>query len=86
MVISPLKSHGVTVWIFGSRARGDHQSFSDVDMMYETRDNYPLPIGFISGLRESIEESHLPYKVDIADIHDLADSYRSTALADRIKI
>jgi predicted nucleotidyltransferase len=86
MVISPLKSHGVTVWIFGSRARGDHKPFSDIDIMYETKENIQLPVGFISSIKESIEESRLPYKMDLVDLKDMADSYKSTALADRIQI
>ena len=85
-VVSPLKSFGATVWIFGSRARGDHKPFSDIDIMYETKENIHLPLGFISSLKESIEESRLPYKVDLVDLKDMADSYKSTALADRIQI
>jgi predicted nucleotidyltransferase len=84
MVISPLKSHGVTVWIFGSRARGDHKPFSDVDIVYETQQNSPLPQGFMSNLRDSLEESRLPYKVDIVDFREMADSYRFGVLSDRI--
>jgi hypothetical protein len=54
--------------------------------MYEIKDNNPLPVGFMSDLRESIKESRLPYKVDLVDFKDMADSYRTTALADRIQI
>jgi predicted nucleotidyltransferase len=86
LVISPLKASGATVWIFGSRARGDHKVFSDIDIMFETKDNNPFPTGFISGLKEAIEESRLPFKVDLVDFKDMADSYRTTALADRIQI
>jgi predicted nucleotidyltransferase len=86
LVISPLKASGATVWIFGSRARGDHKAFSDIDIMYETKEDNPLLVGFISVLKESIEESRLPYKVDIVDFKDLAESYRTSALADRIQI
>lgn len=85
-IIKPLNSHGVTVWIFGSRARGDHKTFSDIDIMYEIKDSCPLPVGFISDLRESIEESRLPYKVDLVEFKDMANSYKSTALSDRIQL
>ncbi len=85
-VVSPLKSHGATVWIFGSRARGDHKAFSDIDIMFEPKENNPLPVGFISGLRESVEESRLPFKVDLVDTQEMANSYRMTAIADRIQI
>jgi predicted nucleotidyltransferase len=29
IVVAPLKNQGATVWIFGSRARGDYQEFAD---------------------------------------------------------
>ena len=86
LLIKPLKSHGVTVWIFGSRARGDHKTFSDIDIIYEIKESNSLPLGFISDLRETIEESRLPYKVDLVDFKDMADSYKSTALSDRIQL
>ncbi len=32
-LVSPLKSHGARVWIFGSRARGDNKAFSDINIV-----------------------------------------------------
>jgi predicted nucleotidyltransferase len=84
IVISPLKSHGASVWIFGSRARGDHKPFSDVDIMFERKDSTQFPKGFISHIIEEIEESRLYFKVDLVDADELAESYRSGALADRV--
>jgi predicted nucleotidyltransferase len=34
-VVEPLVLHGAVVWCFGSRARGTHQQFSDLDLMIE---------------------------------------------------
>jgi len=31
----PLKSQGALIWIFRSRARGDHKTFSDLDIPFE---------------------------------------------------
>ncbi len=84
IVVSPLKSHDATVWIFGSRARGNHKPFSDVDIMYERKDSTQFPKGFITHLREEIEESRLPFKVDLVDLNEMAESYKSGALADRV--
>ena len=84
IVVSPLKSHGASVWIFGSRARGDHKPFSDVDIMFERKDSTQFPKGFISHMREEIEESRLPFKVDLVDANEMAESYRSGVLADRV--
>lgn len=84
IIVIPLKSYGATIWIFGSRARGDHKPFSDVDIMYERKDSTPFPKGFISHLKEEIEESRLPFKVDLVDVSEMADSYKAGALADRV--
>lgn len=86
IVVSPLKSHGATVWIFGSRARGDHKPFSDVDIMYDNKDSTQFPKGFISHLREEIQESRLPFKVDLVDLNEMAESYKSGALAERVLV
>ena len=84
IVISPLKAHGAIVWIFGSRARGDHKPFSDVDIMFELQPDKSLPVGYISHMREDLEESRLPFKVDLVDVNEMAESYKDSALADRI--
>ena len=84
LLIDPLKSAGAEVWIFGSRARGDHFEFSDVDVAYAS--SHVLPPGMISCIRENLEESRLPYKVDLGQVTDIVDSYRAGILRDRIAL
>ncbi|WP_456460222.1 nucleotidyltransferase family protein [Desulfurobacterium sp.] len=59
------KNEKIGIYLFGSRARGDNAPFSDVD------------IGFIADkdisdklimLKEILEESNFPYKVDLVDL------------------
>jgi uncharacterized protein len=83
LVINPLKVTGATVWIFGSRARGDYKPFSDIDLMYELPKGLSLPTGFISQIKEKIEESRFPYKIDLVDAQDMAQSYRENAHKDK---
>jgi uncharacterized protein len=85
-VILPLKANKASVWIFGSRARGDHQPFSDVDIMYEIDKANELPLGFTAKLKEDIEESRFPFKVDIVNLADIADSYKVGTIADRVAL
>jgi len=84
LVIEPLQHIGCRVWIFGSRARGNHQAFSDIDLLFELPSGKNLPPGFLSDIHESIEESRLSYKVDLVKLSDLAASYRPNV--DREKI
>ena len=43
LIFSPFRNEGVKVWVFGSRARGDHQKYSDIDILSLQSDSaYPL--------------------------------------------
>ncbi len=59
------------VYVFGSRATGRAQKYSDVDiaLMGEA----PIPPKVISTLAEAFEESSIPYFVDIVDCAKASD-------------
>ena len=78
LVIQPLKKHGAQVYIFGSRATGSHHPHSDVDLLY--RLVAKTPEGFISSIKEAIEESRFPFAVDLVADDDLAASYRGNVM------
>ena len=82
-LIMPLKSRGAEVWIFGSRARGDHHRYSDIDILYKLKDGSKLPSGFIYDLKTQIEEARIPYKVDLVNDADFAESYRTSLEKDK---
>lgn len=82
LLIAPLKKAGYSLWVFGSRARGDHQKFSDLDVLVGGKPSQSL----ISQVRESLEESSLPIKVDLVLENELAESYRANVLRDRKEI
>ncbi len=84
IAIDPLKEKGCAVWIFGSRARGDHRKFSDIDLLYSTPKSTGLPSGMIFSIKDQLEESRLSYKVDLVNSEDLASSYKENVLKDRI--
>ena len=64
-----LRPWRVRVWLFGSRARGDAVRGSDVDIavLPEERE---LPVDWLAGLREALEESHVPWRVDVVDLRE----------------
>ena len=55
----------VKVYLFGSRARGDNSPYSDVDIAFESEVDIRKELTL---LREVVEESSLPYKVDLVDL------------------
>ena len=83
VLVSPIKMHGGRVWIFGSRARGSHRAFSDLDVLFSV--STPLPSGELYLIKTALEESNLPMKVDLVDERDLAEAYRAQILAERIE-
>lgn len=67
IVLKCLHEEPVRVFLFGSWARGTARQGSDVDIAVEYVEEAPdlLKIG---ELRELLEESTIPYRVDIVDM------------------
>ena len=66
LVLAALGEHDAEVWLFGSCARGEALQHSDIDIAILPRDE--LPSAFFSDLAEGVEESSIPYDVDIVDL------------------
>ena len=81
IVIKPLLPTSTKLWVFGSRARGDYQKFSDLDLLVSGHVSPQL----ISSIREALEESSLPIKVDLVCEEELAESYRDGVMRDRVE-
>jgi len=71
-VVIPLGQHGAQVWCFGSRARGDHKPFSDLDLMVESPKDLTQEMNQI---KEQLESGNFPYKVDLVQLSDFAATY-----------
>jgi predicted nucleotidyltransferase len=70
MVLTALGERDAEVWWFGSCARGEVLQHSDIDIAILPRER--LPSAFFSDLAESVEESSIPYDVDIVDLRSAA--------------
>ncbi len=68
IVLSALGGHDAAVWLFGSCARAAPRRHSDIDIAILPRG--ALPIGFFGELQADIEESPIPYDVDLVDLRD----------------
>jgi predicted nucleotidyltransferase len=77
MVLETLGEHDAAVWLFGSCARGEPHQHSDIDIAILPRDE--LPRGFFGELEADIEESTIPYDVDLVDLR-----YAHPALVDEV--
>lgn len=84
LVVAPLVEQGATVWIFGSRARGDYNRYSDIDILFRCDDQKALPPGFLYDVKTNIEEARIPFKVDLVNERDLAETYRQSVEKEKI--
>ena len=78
LVLSSLSGEKVKVILFGSRARGDSQKTSDVDigvMPYGKFDEKRMVL-----LKEKIEDLNIPYKVEIVDFSHVSGNFKKEAL------
>lgn len=74
IVLEGLRGHRARVYLFGSRARGQARRASDIDVSILPL--APLPLGLLSSIRESLEESHVPYTVDLVDLSLVEPAFR----------
>ncbi len=63
-----LQGTGVCARLYGSRARGNARRFSDIDIALSAGDR-PVPAAVLAALAESLEESRIPFHVDIVDLY-----------------
>ncbi len=82
LVVLFLKNEDVSIVLFGSRARKDSSIFSDVDIGIIPRGK--LDESKLSILREEIEDSNIPYKVEIVNFSQVSPDFREEALKDAI--
>jgi hypothetical protein len=79
MVLEELSDRSCTVFLFGSRVSGSYRWAADFDIGIEGL----RPDEFIERkhrLLEQIEESVIPWNVDIVNFDEVDESFRETAL------
>jgi predicted nucleotidyltransferase len=86
ILIKPLIARKAKLFVFGSRARGDHHPFSDIDILYVENSNLQIPKEIISQIKEDLEDSDLSIKVDLVNYNDLAKSYLQKIDKEKIQI
>ena len=69
------------VYLFGSRARGDNNPESDIDIAIDIETKIDSSV--LSQIKEAVEESTIPFTVDIVDLHTVSDDFKKQILKDR---
>ena len=68
---------GVLVWVFGSRVKGNFRPDSDLDLVVFSK---PAQSASVSSLREALDESSLPFNVDVLVWDEIKQDFRDHIL------
>jgi predicted nucleotidyltransferase len=82
LILAHTKNYPVKVFLFGSHAKNTTHRYSDIDIAILPI--APLPMNFISELKEKIEESTIPYHVDVVDLLQTDENFRDKVLKEGI--
>ena len=76
LLIAVITKHApnAKIYLFGSRARATNSPESDIDLAIDV--GKPAPISLIGRMYEEIEESPIPFCVDIVDVRSVGDDMK----------
>ena len=83
LVLDFFKDNEVKIVLFGSRARKTNQNNSDADIGIIPKQSSSRNMN-ISLLKETIEQSNIPYKVDIVNLAETSPAFQRTALKEAV--
>ena len=82
IVLDGLAGYAVRVFLFGSRAKGEADRVSDIDIAIWPQEN--IPLGVFAQIREALEESDILYHVDLVDLSETNPAFRERVLREGI--
>jgi predicted nucleotidyltransferase len=71
-------------FVYGSRADGTAQKWSDIDVGVQGRKQAPILL--LENIREELEESNIPYKVEVVDFAKVSDKFKNFALREAVEL
>jgi len=80
--LEEFEDDNIKIVVFGSRARGEETVGSDVDIGIISVDS--LNGQKLTLVKEKIEQLNLPYNVDVVDLSQSSEKFRSDVLKDAI--
>ncbi|TCS95191.1 hypothetical protein EDC36_11627 [Tepidimonas ignava] len=82
-ILAPLaQRHQAIVYLFGSRARGDARRTSDIDLA--VRAAMPIPADTLAEAKQALEDSRVPFRVDLVDYETAASELRQAIDAEGV--
>ncbi len=82
LILNEFKNEKIKVVLFGSRARGDQSSTSDIDIgLLPSKE---IDTNKLTLLRERIEKLNIPYKIDLVNLFETDEAFRKEVLKDAV--
>jgi predicted nucleotidyltransferase len=78
-------TNGEQVYVFGSRAKGTAGKYSDLDIAID-RPGTKLDFSTVCALKGDLEESDIPYRVDIIDMNAITPQFRESIQNDLVSL
>lgn len=70
------------IYLFGSRARGTHSPFSDIDIAVDA--GQPLPRVVVDEAKSIMQASNIMYHIDVVDMNRVPEEMRKSILKEGI--
>ena len=79
IILKHVPKNEFAVFLFGSRAASNSNSLSDIDVgIMGTK---PLPTLIMADLDSDLEESIVPFKIDLIDFYQVDQAFKNEALS-----
>jgi predicted nucleotidyltransferase len=78
IVLQHVANNNFKVFLFGSRACGNEKKMSDIDIGLLGNEKFPVQLKF--AIEEAINESIVPFKVDLIDFYNVDENFKAEAL------
>ena len=82
IVLRGLAHHRAKVYLYGSTAKGRRGRISDIDIAVWPLE--PLPSGTLAAIRQALEESNIPYPVEIVNLQDANEIFQARVLQEGV--
>ena len=84
-VVQKFESKGSEVFVFGSRAKGGHTNYSDLDLLIRSVEASIQLKKLKSEIEEFLENSNFPFKVELVFENEVAESYQEDIIGSMAK-